>query len=69
MHSNMTRNQISKAIQSNKEKCNSLRIMLGTKENGLLARMSDKVREDKFGLMDPCMKDGGLIIRQTERED
>ena len=31
--------------------------------NGLLGEMSDKEKEDRYGLMEACMKDGGKIIK------
>lgn len=42
---------------------------LNIKDSGLKIRVSDKVKEFKFGLMAPCMKDGGSIIKQMEKED
>lgn len=36
---------------------------------GLLEKTSDKVREDKSGLMDLCMRDGGKITKLMVKED
>jgi len=43
--------------------------MLDTTENGLLVKISDLVRENKFGQMVQCTRDGGKITRQMEWED
>lgn len=39
--------------------------MLDTMVNGLLDDRPDKVKEDRSGQMDPCMKVGGLITKPT----
>jgi hypothetical protein len=39
------------------------------RENGALIKKFDKAKEDKFGLMVQCMKDGGWIIKLMARED
>ena len=36
---------------------------------GSSEKRSDKERVVRFGLMAPCMKDGGKIIKLTEKED
>lgn len=51
------------------EKKSLLRIMLSTEESGLWERISDRVKEFKYGLMVLCMKDGGEITRLMERVD
>ena len=38
-------------------------------ESGSPEKTSDKVKEDKFGQMVPCMRDGGRIIKPMERVD
>ena len=43
--------------------------MLDTKENGLFTEILDKEKEDKYGQMAQCMKDGGKIIKLTVEED
>ena len=43
--------------------------MLDMKENGALTKKSDRAKEDKFGQMDQCMKDGGWKIKPTAKED
>jgi hypothetical protein len=37
--------------------------------NGVSIKRFVKEKEDKFGQMDPCMKDGGWIIKPMEKED
>ena len=37
--------------------------------NGLLVETSDKVKDDRYGLMGPCMRDGGKTIKQMEKDD
>jgi hypothetical protein len=39
------------------------------RENGLLAKILDKEKEDKSGLMDQCMKVGGKTIKLMAEED
>jgi hypothetical protein len=39
------------------------------KENGFPTRTSDRVREDRFGLMEVCMRVGGRTTRPTEEAD
>ena len=41
----------------------SLKIMQDMRETGYLIKISVRVREDKFGRMGQCMRDGGWIIR------
>jgi len=38
-------------------------------ESGSPEKTSDKVKEDKFGQMVPCTRDGGRIIKPMERVD
>lgn len=38
-------------------------------ETGFLEKILDKVKEDKFGPMDQCMKAGGKIIKLMEKVD
>ena len=45
------------------------KIMQGMRENGLLAEILDKEKEDKSGLMDQCMKVGGRTIKLMAEED
>ena len=39
------------------------------KESGSSARTFVKVKENRSGQMDPCMKDGGKITKLTAKED
>ena len=43
--------------------------MLDTKENGLFTEILDKEKEDKYGQMAQCMKDGGKIIKPMAEDD
>ena len=43
--------------------------MLDMTENGSKAKILDKVKEDRFGQTDQCMRDGGKITKPTEKED
>ena len=43
--------------------------MLDTKENGLFTEILDKEKEDKYGQMALCMKDGGKIIKPMAEDD
>ena len=43
--------------------------MLDTKENGLFTEILDKEKEDKYGQMALCMKDGGKIIKLMAEDD
>ena len=42
--------------------------MLNMKENGFKVKKSDKEKEDKFGLMGRCMKDGGKRTKPTAKD-
>lgn len=37
--------------------------------NGYIALISELVKESRFGLMDPCMKDGGETTKLMEKAD
>jgi hypothetical protein len=43
--------------------------MLDTRVNGKMIKISVMVKECKSGLMDPCMRAGGLRIKPMAKED
>ena len=54
--------------QLKKDLSKKWKMALNMKENGLKAKISDREKEDKFGLMGLYMKDGGKITKLMEME-
>ena len=65
----MTKRLTQVTSPSNSEDKLSLRTTPGTKESGYKEKTSDREKESKSGLMDPCTKGGGKKTKRTARED